>query len=118
METPSNYGEVSSIDRNPRTGAATVIANNESAHRYPWGEQRYTEKFTHQAENGQPEKASVRGDYAIEVKLPDRMLRWESVVIFSSDRERFRYQGTRKVFENGKLVREKSWDQAIPRDFQ
>ena len=120
METPSAYGEVSSIDRNPRTGKATVVATNESAHRYPWGEQRYTEKFTHQAENGHPEKTSVRGDYAIEVKVKDtgRLLRWESVVVFSSDRESFRYQGTRKLYENGKLVREKSWDRSIPRDFQ
>jgi uncharacterized protein len=118
METPSAYGEVSSIDRNPRTGKATVVATNESAHRYPWGEQRYTERFTHQAEDGNPDKASVRGDYAIEVKVSGRTLRWESVVIFSSDRESFRYQGTRKLLENGKVVREKSWDQSIPRDFQ
>jgi len=118
METPSAYGEVSSIDRNPRTGKATVIANNESAHRYPWGEQRYTEKFSHQAEDGHPEKASVRGEYAIEVKLPGRTLRWESVVVFSSDRENFRYEGTRKLWENGKLVREKAWDRKFPRDFQ
>jgi hypothetical protein len=46
------------------------------------------------------------------------MLRFESVVTFSSDRESFRYQGTRKLFENGKLVREKSWDRTFPRDFQ
>src|SRR5262249_51621172 len=111
-------GEVSSVDRNPRTGRATVVANNASAHRYPWGEQRYTEKFTHQAEDGHPENASVRGEYAIEVKLPGRTLRWESVVNFSSDRENFRYQGTRRLWENGKLLREKSWDQSIPRDFQ
>ncbi|MFI5415652.1 MAG: hypothetical protein ACHQ16_08440, partial [Candidatus Lutacidiplasmatales archaeon] len=120
METPSAYGEISSIDRNPRTGKATGVATNESAHRYPWGEQRYTEKFTHQAENGNPEKTSVRGDYAIEVKVKatGRILRWESVVVFSSDRENFRYQGTRKLYENGKLLREKSWDRSIPRDFQ
>jgi len=30
----------------------------------------------------------------------------------------FRYSGTRKLFENGKLVREKSWEKAFPRDFQ
>jgi hypothetical protein len=39
-------------------------------------------------------------------------------VVFSSDRENFRYQGTRKLWENGKLLREKSWDRSIPRDFQ
>ena len=122
MQTPSAYGEISSIDRNPRTGRATVIATNESSHRFPWGAQRYSEKFTHQAEDGHPEKTSVRGEYATEVDVTAagslRKLRWESVVVFSSDRASFRYQGTRKVFENGKLVREKSWDQTIPRDFQ
>jgi putative CocE/NonD family hydrolase len=122
MQTPSAYGEISSIDRNPRTGRATVIATNESSHRFPWGAQRYSEKFTHQAEDGHPEKTSVRGEYATEVDVTaagaPRKLRWESVVVFSSDRASFRYQGTRKVFENGKLVREKSWDQTIPRDFQ
>src|SRR4029079_41732 len=44
MDTPSAYGEVSSIDRNPRTGRATVIPTNNSAHRFPWGEERYSEK--------------------------------------------------------------------------
>ena len=47
-----------------------------------------------------------------------RTLRWESVVVFSSDRENFHYSGTRKLFENGKLVREKNWEKSIPRDFQ
>jgi hypothetical protein len=61
----------------------------------------------------------VRGEYSTEVKTTSgRLLRWESVVVFSSDRESFRYQGTRRVLENGKLVREKSWDKTIPRDFQ
>jgi predicted acyl esterase len=118
METPSAYGEISSVDRNPRTGKATVVATNNSAQRYPWGEERNTEKITHEAEDGHPEKASVRGEYSKEIKLPSRTLRFESVVTFSSDRENFRYQGTRKLLENGKLVREKSWDETIPRDFQ
>ena len=118
METPSAYGEISSIDRNPRTGKATVLATNNSAQRYPWGEERNTEKITHEAQDGHPEKASVRGEYSKEIKLANRTLRFESVVMFSSDRESFRYQGMRKVFENGKLLREKSWDKTIPRDFQ
>jgi len=119
METPSAYGEISSVDRNPRSGKATVVATNNSAHRFPWGEERNTEKITHEAEDGKPEKASVRGEYSTEVKTTSgRLLRWESVVVFSSDRESFRYQGTRRVLENGKLVREKSWDKTIPRDFQ
>jgi putative CocE/NonD family hydrolase len=120
VQTPSAYGEVSSIDRNPRTGKATVVATNTSSHRFPWGEQRYTEKFTHEAEDGHPEKASVRGQYTTEVRMTGtgRTLRWESVVVFSSDRASFHYRGTRKLWENEKLVREKSWEKSIPRDFQ
>jgi hypothetical protein len=118
METPSAYGEISSVDRNPRSGKATVVATNNSAERYPWGEERNTEKITHEAEDGHPETASVRGEYSKEIKLPSRTLRFESVVTFSSDSRNFRYQGTRKLYENGKLLREKSWDKTIPRDFQ
>jgi hypothetical protein len=116
--TPSAYGEISSVNRNPRTGKATVVATNDSATRFPWGEERNTEKITHEAEDGHPEKASVRGEYSKEIELPGRRLRFESVVTFSSDQRNFRYQGTRKLYENGKLLREKSWDRLFPRDFQ
>lgn len=116
--TPSGYGEISSVDRNPRTGKAKVVATNASASRFPWGEERNTETITHEAEDGRPEKTSVRGEYATEVKLSGRTLRWESVVVFSSDRENFYYSGKRRLLENGELVREKAWERRIARDFQ
>jgi hypothetical protein len=117
-ETPSGYGEISSIDRNPRTGHARVSATNASAHRYPWGEERRTGRFVHEAENGTPEKASVRGEYATEVKLPDRTLRWECVVTMTSDRANFYYEHRRRLLKDGALVREKTWKETFPRDFQ
>ncbi len=116
--TPSGYGEISSVDRNPRTGKAKVVATSTSATRFPWGEEHNDESITHEAEDGHPEKTSVRGEYWTEVKLPDRTLRWESVVTFRSDRENFYYSGARKLKKDGVLVREKSWEQTIPRDFQ
>ena len=116
--TPSGYGEISSVDRNPRTGKAKVVATSTSATRFPWGEEHNDESITHEAEDGHPEKTSVKGEYWTEVKLPDRTLRWESVVTFRSDRENFYYSGARKLKKDGVLVREKSWEQTIPRDFQ
>ena len=116
--TPSGYGEISSVDRNPRTGKAKVVATSTSATRFPWGEEHNDESITHEAEDGHPEKTSVKGEYWTEVKLPDRTLRWESVVTFRSDRENFYYSGARKLRKDGILVREKSWEQTIPRDFQ
>ena len=60
----------------------------------------------------------MKGEYATEVKLPDRTLRCESVVVFRSDRTNFYYSGQRRLLVNGKLVREKKWEDTIPRDFQ
>jgi uncharacterized protein len=118
LETPSGYGEISSVDRNPRTGKAKVVATSSSAHRFPWGEERNSESITHEAKDDEPDKTSVKGEYATEVKLPGRTLRWQSVVIFRSDRENFYYSAVRRLLENGSLVREKKWEDTIPRDFQ
>jgi hypothetical protein len=116
--TPSGYGEISSVDRNPRTGHAKVAAASSSAYRYPWGEERRTGSITHEAEDGKPENASVRGEYATEIKLSDRTLRWECVVVMKSDRSNFFYETTRRLLRDGAVVREKSWKETFPRDFQ
>jgi predicted acyl esterase len=118
LGTPSGYGEISSVERNPRTGAAKVVATSTSAHRYPWGEEYNTESITHEANDNHPEAVSVRGEYGTTVKLKDRTLRWESVVVWKSDRDHFYYTGTRRLLRDGTLVREKTWEQAIPRDHQ
>jgi hypothetical protein len=116
--TTSGYGEISSIDRNPQTGAAKVVATSSSATRYPWGEEHNEERITHEARDDSPQDTSVRGEYSTTVKLADRTLRWESHVLFRSDRESFHYSGVRRLFKDGVLLREKAWEDSIPRDHQ
>ena len=116
--TPSGYGEISSVERYPQTGAAKVVATNNSATRYPWGEQYDTESITHEANDNHPEATSVRGEYSTTVKLKDRTLRWQSTVVWHSDRDHFYYTGTRRLLKDDVLVREKKWQQSIPRDHQ
>ena len=116
--TPSGYGEISSVERNPQTGAAKVVATNNSATRYPWGEQYDTESITHEANDNHPEATSVHGEYSTTVKLKDRTLRWQSTVVWHSDRDHFYYTGTRRLLKDDVLVREKKWEQSIPRDHQ
>ena len=116
--TPSGYGEISSVERNPRTGAAKVIATNDSASRYPWGEEFNTEIITHESNDNHPEATSVRGEYSTTVKLKDRTLRWESTVVWRSDRENFYCTDSRRLLKNGVLLREKSWEATIARDHQ
>jgi uncharacterized protein len=117
--TTSGYGEVSSVDRNPQTGAAKVVATNTGGRRFPWGTQRYRETIVHETQDDHPEATSMRGDHRTVVELEGgRTLAWEAELLFRSDRESFYYTYTRRLIENGGLVRQKTWTDTIPRDFQ
>ncbi len=118
LGTTSGYGEISSVDRNPQTGSARVVATSTSASRFPWGEEHNTESITHEAHDDRPDSTIVRGEYSTTVTLKDRTLRWESRVVFRSDRESFYYTGVRRLSKDGVLLREKKWEQTIPRDHQ
>ncbi len=116
--TSSGYGEISSVDHNPQTGEVTATATNSGATRYPWGTETYQETIEHKTSDEHPEKTSMTGTHRMEAKLEGRTLLWEGKLFFSSDRENFYYQYSRKISENGATVREKSWQETIPRDHQ
>jgi hypothetical protein len=116
--TTSGYGEISSVERDPRTGAAKVVATNNSGSRYPWGEQYNTETITHEARDDRPEETSLRGEYSTTVKLPDRTLAFEIRVEIKSDRQSFHYANVKRLLVDGVLVREKRFEDTIPRDHQ
>jgi predicted acyl esterase len=63
-----------------------------------------------------PARASVAGKTRYVVELEGRTVTVEGILSFTSDLEDFSYSYTRRVLENGKLVREKTWEEAIPRD--
>jgi len=77
-----------------------------------------TESIVHEARDDHPEAASVTGEYGTTVTLPDRTLRWEAQVTFRSDADTFFLTYTRRLLRDGVLVRERTWTDAIPRDFQ
>ncbi|MDH4073433.1 MAG: hypothetical protein OEV41_10045, partial [Gammaproteobacteria bacterium] len=115
---PSGYGEVSSVIRNPQTGEATVTATNSGGMRFPWGTETYRETIEHRTSDANPENTSMKGTHRLEVALPGRLILWEAELDFSSDRDNFHYRYFRRVSENGKQIREKHWQETIPRDFQ
>lgn len=116
--TSSGYGEISSVDRNPQTGEATAVATNTGGERYPWGTQTFRETIEHRTSDAHPENTSMRGTHEIEITLEERVLRFEGELRFESDRDNFHYHYTRRLFENGEPVREKTWAETIPRDHQ
>jgi putative CocE/NonD family hydrolase len=114
----SGYGEISSIDRNPQTRTTTVTARNAYGGRYPWGTEHFEEKIVHETSDDHPEATAVRGEYSTTVELEERTLRWESRMTFRSDLENFYYSYVRRLLQDGELVREKAWEDTIPRDHQ
>jgi len=114
----SGYGEISSINRNPKTRTTTVKAMNASGSRFPWGTERFEEKIEHETNDDHPEATSVHGTYRTTVELEDRTLSWESAMSFRSDLKNFYYKYTRRLLKDGKLIREKNWEDTIPRDHQ
>ncbi len=116
--TVSGYGEISLIARDPQRGTAKVVATNAGGSRYPWGTERYVETITHETSNDRPDRTSLRGEHRQTVELEDRTLTWEAALWFRSDAENFHYTYTRRLLRNGTLVREKTWEDTIPRDHQ
>ncbi len=116
--TTSGYGEIGLIERVPPRHTAKVVAPNNGGSKYPWGTERTTESITHETSDDHPEATSVLGEYSSTVELPGRTLKWEARSTFKSDRDNFYYTYYRRLFENGALVREKTWEDTIPRDFQ
>jgi hypothetical protein len=116
--TTSSYSELDRVERDIESGTATVVLTNRTAYSYPWGIHETDERITHRTNDLHPELSSVVGDYAITVRLEDRILRFQGVLEFSSDRESFHFEYTRRLERDGEPVRERSWRRSFARDHQ
>jgi putative CocE/NonD family hydrolase len=115
----SGYGEIERVEQITSPPTTKVHASNTGAYRYPWGVHRYRERIVHTTHDDDPARTSMTGDHRMEVELDDgRVLRWESELAFESDAENFHYRYTRRLYRNGDLLRERTWTETIPRDYQ
>ncbi|HEY5656984.1 MAG TPA: CocE/NonD family hydrolase, partial [Myxococcota bacterium] len=117
-DTQSGYSEVTTLERNVPRRATRVVANNAGTEEFPWGSIRKDDEIVYEAQDDHPEATSVTSDMKRVVQLDGRRLVWQGILDFRSDRENFYYTYTRRLFEAERLIREKTWKEAIPRDFQ
>jgi uncharacterized protein len=89
-----------------------------SAAWFPWGRQEFMERLAFQADDEAPARASVHGEAETVVKLEGRTLVWRSDLGIASDPTHFHYRYRRTLEEDGRRVRERSWEESIPRDHQ
>jgi hypothetical protein len=116
--TASGFSELAEVERDEKTGSASVVLSNDSATEYPWGIVEIAERTTHATHDRDPASSSVVGDYTITVRLPDRVLQFQGMIDFRSDRDDFHLDYTRRLRRDGVLIREKSWSETFPRDSQ
>jgi hypothetical protein len=106
------------VERDVRRAATKVVASNSGRSEYPWGSIGYSDEITYEAQDDHPEAASIASDMTRTVQIEERDLTWQGVLSFRSDRKNFYYTYTRRLLENRRLIREKTWKESIPRDYQ
>jgi predicted acyl esterase len=116
--TVSGYSELADVRRDEERGTATVVMENQSATGYPWGVVEHAERITHETNDRNPERTSVTGDYAVTIRLPERVLNVQGVLEFRSDGDNFNLIYTRRLRQDGELIRERTWRKMFSRDFQ
>jgi predicted acyl esterase len=116
--TSSGYSEVTSVERNVPRAATKVVAKNSGRNEFPWGSISQSDEIIYEVQDAHPEAASVTSDMKRIVQIDGRNLVWQGVLDFRSDRENFYYTYTRRLFEEDRQIREKTWKETIPRDYQ
>jgi predicted acyl esterase len=76
------------------------------------------EEMLHKTNYRDPAETSFLGEAGHRMELRDRILQLNSKLLVTSDEKSFHVSFTRRIFENGALVRKRSWSETIPRLFQ
>ena len=85
---------------------------------YPWGSVTSVEQMAYDVEDAHPEGASVAGEGTTTITLPGRVLAWKAQLEIKSDERRFSYRLRRELSKDGVVIRERVWQESIPRDLQ
>jgi predicted acyl esterase len=105
-------------ERDEVNAKTKVTWTGKSEETYPWGREKDFEGITYLADDNHPEASSAQGEAEIVLALKDRTLTWQGHLTLTSDAQNFYYQYTRQLFQDGQLIKEKTWKETIPRDHQ
>jgi uncharacterized protein len=100
------------------TGNARVDWVGDDSSEYPWGKMKDHEQMGYEVLDSSPATSRVFGTASTTVELPGRTLVWSVVLTLTSDARNFHYHFERHLTENGKPLRDKTWEETIARDHQ
>jgi hypothetical protein len=125
VEAPAGYRSVGEMwpgrwteTRDASTQRTRVEWTGTNVTEFPWGRMTHREAIVHEVHDDGPDIAAVRGEAETHVDLGDRVLTWRGLLDLRSDRANFYYRYGRELLRDGQPIRERSWDEAIPRDHQ
>ena len=76
------------------------------------------ERLAYDVADAHPEAASIAGEGSTTIALPGRVLVWRAQLEVRSDAKSFFYRLRRELSRDGVVLREKTWQETIPRDLQ
>jgi len=120
---PPHFNPVADSDRPPHPAQAQTADIGWTVYRTEFGEPARLvtgrkRQTVFEVEDEHPELASYSANPTFEVHLPGRDLVWSGHLNIRCDQANFYYSYVRELMENGKLIREKKWEETIPRDHQ
>jgi uncharacterized protein len=99
-------------------GTSLAFWRGEEERRFPWGRMRSIEYLRFKVSDHRPDRAAALGEGDLDVTLPGRTVTWRTRLSLRSDFERFHYRFRRILAEDGRVIRERTWNESIPRDHQ
>jgi len=111
------------LERDEANHKATVHWRGKAETSYPWGKETDYENLTYDVNDAHPDASAVRGEaesiFALKGgALQGHELRWRGHLSVTTDQENFYYRYTRELLKDGLKVKEKTWEEIIPRDHQ
>jgi predicted acyl esterase len=85
---------------------------------FPWGRVGSVEYLRFKVSDERPAAAAALGEGDVEVALPGRSLVWRTRLSLRSDAESFFYRFRRMLSVDRGVIRQRDWEEQIPRDFQ
>jgi predicted acyl esterase len=105
-------------ERDEVNAKTKVTWRGKSAETYPWGKESDFENIIYIADDNHPETSSVQGETEIVMALKEWTLTWRGHLSLNSDAKNFYYKYTRQLLKDGQPLKEKTWEETIPRDHQ
>jgi predicted acyl esterase len=106
------------LERDEARQKATVRWKGKAETTYPWGKESDFEALTYEVDDAHPETSTVRGEAESIFALKGRTLTWRGHHLITTDQKNFYYKYTRELLKDGKIIKQKTWQETIPRDHQ